>query len=180
MDTLLPIAQQYKIAAITGFCLGGELGLLLAHELYKQISVLPHVVVLDGEVFRSKIKEEYIPTYMDFLPEKINVERFNRDMNLIQSMPDFHYEGKVTSILANQYDDNLPPFFQKLKPTKLQVECARYFYERAPIMWKKHYPDCNLFYVDAVHLTFLRDSKNTKPIIEYFRTLITLPFERTN
>ena len=173
MDTLLPIAQQYKIAAITGFCLGGELGLLLAHELYKQTAILPHVVVLDGEVFRSRIKEEYIPTYMDFLPEKINVERFNRDMDLIQSMPDFHYEGKVTSILANQYDDSLPPFSQKLKPTKLQIECARYFYERTPIMWKKYYPDCNLFYVDAVHLTFLRDSKNVKPIVEYFCKIVT-------
>ena len=90
LDILLPIAKQYKIAVITGFCLGGELGLYLADELYKRTSILPHVVVLDGEVYRSKIREEYIPTYMDFLPDKVNEQRFDRDMRLIESMPDFH------------------------------------------------------------------------------------------
>lgn len=173
LDILLPIAKQYKIAVITGFCLGGELGLYLADELYKRTSILPHVVVLDGEVYRSKIREEYIPTYMDFLPDKVNEQRFDRDMRLIESMPDFHYKGKVTSILANRYDDSLPPFSQKLNPTQLQIDCARHFYERTPVMWKKYYPDCNLFYVDAVHLSFLRAPENIKPIVDYFRSLVT-------
>ena len=82
-------------------------------------------------------------------------------------MPDFHYKGKVTSILANRYDDSLPPFSQKLNPTQLQIDCARHFYERTPVMWKKYYPDCNLFYVDAVHLSFLRAPENIKPIVDY-------------
>lgn len=173
MDILLPIVRQYKIAAITGFCLGGELGLLLAHELYKQTSVLPHVIVLDGEVHRSKIKDEYIPAYMDFLPDKLNKQRFDRDMALIESMPDFHYEGKITSILANRYDENLPSFQKKLNPTKLQIECARYFYERTPAMWRKYYSNCNLFYVEADHLSFLHAPKSVKMIVDYFRSLIT-------
>ena len=36
LDVLLPIAKQYRVDIITGFCLGGELGLLLAHKLYNK------------------------------------------------------------------------------------------------------------------------------------------------
>lgn len=58
MKILQTMTLKYRIAVITGFCLGGELGLLLAKELYRHISLLPHVVVLDGEVSRSKKRDE--------------------------------------------------------------------------------------------------------------------------
>lgn len=171
IQTLLPIVKEYRIAAITGFCLGGELGLYLAHELHKRFSLLPSVIVLDGEVCRSKAREEYIPLYMDILPDRINVRRCNRDIDLATSFPDFRYEGRVTSILANHFTSDLSPLSKKILPTKKQKECARLFYDRNPEMWKKYYPDCELLYVEADHWTFLHTKENTDPIIAYCRSL---------
>lgn len=168
---LQPIVKEYRIAAITGFCLGGELGLYLAHELHKHFSLLPSVIVLDGEVCRSKLREEYIPLYFDFLPDRINARRCDRDIALATSFCDFRYEGRVTSILANHFTSDLSPFSKKLVPTKEQEECARLFYDRAPKMWKQYYPDCELLYVEADHWSYLHTKENTEPIIAYYRSL---------
>lgn len=171
IQTLQPIVKEYRITAITGFCLGGELGLYLAHELHKRFSILPAVVVLDGEVYRSKIKEEYIPLCFDFLPDKINAHRCNRDLALATTFPDFRYEGHVASILANHFISDLSPFSRTVVCTKKQKECARHFYDRTPKMWKQYYPDCELLYVEADHWSFLHTKENTDPIIEYYRSV---------
>lgn len=173
LQTLSSISKKYNIEVITGFCLGGELGLLLAHEFSKQSLFLPQVVVLDGEVERSKVLEENIPIYFDFLSDAINRYRFNRDMSLIRSMPDFCYEGKVTSILADHFMSNLNPKSCSIEHTELQKKCARIFYDRAPGMWKKHYPNCDLFYVKADHWSYLHTPESIEPIVDYFRSLIT-------
>lgn len=172
LKILLPIAREYKITVITGFCLGGELGLYLANEFYKETGLLPHVVVLDGEVGRSKIMEENIPLYLDILSDKLNAYRVKRDMALVKSMPDFRYKGSVTSILADHFMSDLTPFSKKIFPSKKQEDCARLFYERAPYMWKKYYPNCELLYVDADHWSYFHTKENTEAIIAYFRSLI--------
>lgn len=171
MDALLPIAQEQGIAVITGFCLGGELGLLLAHELSRKTTLLPHVIVLDGEVERSKLREENIPLYLDIFSEEVNRRRSDRDIALIETMPDFRYSGKVTSILASRFMADLSPFSDKIVPTERQITCARHFYERTPGMWKRYYPDCHLFYVEGDHWTYLHTPETTKPIIHYLRSL---------
>lgn len=175
---LLPIIKEYRIAAITGFCLGGELGLYLAHELHKRFSLLPSVIVLDGEVCRSKVKEEYIPLYFDFLPDRVNARRYHRDIDLATSFPDFRYEGRVTSILANRFTSDLSPSSKKIVPSKRQKECARLFYDRTPKMWKQYYPDCELLYVEADHWSFLHTKENTGPIITYYRSLYKPPYKQ--
>lgn len=171
LDALLPIAQKYRITVVVGFCLGGELGLLLAHELSRQTALLPHVVVLDGEVKRSKVREENIPLYLSVFSDEINRRRSDRDMTLIETMPDFRYAGKVTSILASHFMTDLSPFSHKIVPTEMQITCARHFYERAPDMWKQYYPNCHLFYVESDHWTYLHTPETTEPIIKYLRSL---------
>lgn len=171
IHTLLPVIQAYGIAAVTGFCLGGELGLYLAHELHRRFSLLPPVIVLDGEVCRSKVREEYIPLCFDTLPDWINARRSRRDIDLATSFPDFRYEGRVTSILANRFTSDLSPFSKKIVPTERQKECARLFYDRTPEMWKQYYPGCELLYVEADHWSYLHTQESTGLIIACYRSL---------
>ena len=172
MKQLASVVSQYKIAAITGFCVGGELGLLLAYKLSNEYSLFPHVIVLDGEVKRSKDKEDYIPLDMDFLSSEINQARFERDLRMVCTMPDFHYEGKVTSILANQFMSDFMPLSKKSTVTEKQRQKARYFYNRTPKLWKQYYPDCVLFYVEADHWSYLHTPESIEPIVEYIRSLV--------
>lgn len=171
LEVLLPIARQYGVDVITGFCLGGELGLLLAHELYNKTSILPHVVVLDGEVGRSKSMDEVVPLYYDFFPDEVNEKRNKLDMNLIETTPDFRYKGKVTSVLSRHFMSELSPFSQRLVVTEMHKKCAKIFFDRAAEYWKMYYPDCHIMYVDADHWSFLRFPESLEPICAYFSNL---------
>ncbi len=131
-----------------------------------------NVVVLDGEVSRSKIPDENVPIWYDFLSDEINIRRFERDMSLITSIPDFHYHGEVTAILSDRFMTELIPFSQKIHLTDKQRICARLFYERTADMWKKYYPECFLFYVEADHWSYLHTQESIQPIVTYLRSLI--------
>lgn len=168
LDVLLPIAKQYGVDIITGFCLGGELGLLLAHKLYNKTFILPHVVVLDGEVGRSKSADEVVPLYFDFFSDDVNDKRNQLDMKLIETIPNFRYEGEVTSILSKHFMSDLSPFSQRLVVTEKHKKCARIFFERAAEYWQMYYPHCHLMYVNADHWSFLRFPESLEPICAYF------------
>jgi amino acid adenylation domain-containing protein len=167
IQMLHPVISQYGVDVITGFCLGGEIGLYLAHCLHQRYGILPHVVVMDGEVKRDKDRRKQVePTFTDFSPE-INAYRFDQEMVIIETMPDFHYEGPVTSILAKQYSDRLS--FNETDPiSDEQKYWARVFFDRTPAFWKQEYPACELFYVDCDHIDYLRDERSVVPISDYF------------
>lgn len=171
LEVLLPIVRQYGVDVITGFCLGGELGLLLAHELYNKASILPHVVVLDGEVGRSKSEDEVVPLYFDFFSDEINAKRNKLDMRLIETIPDFRYEGEVTSILSKHFMSDISPFSKRLVVTEMHKKYAKIFFDRAAEYWQMYYPDCHIMYVNADHWSFLRFPESLKPICTYFSNL---------
>ena len=166
-----PVISQYGLDVITGFCLGGELGLYMAHRLHQLKGIKPHVVVMDGEVKRDKDRRKQVePTFTDFTPE-INAYRFDQEMVIIETMPDFRYDGPVTSILAKQYSDRLS--FNETDPiSDEQKYWARTFFDRAPAYWKQEYPDCELLFVDCDHLDYLRDERSIKPIADHLLSLV--------
>lgn len=172
MEVVSPIVEEYGADIITGFCIGGEMGLHLAIRLQQKYNITPHVVVLDGEVDRDKDPEKQIPPVVPTFTKEINDKRFLQDMKLIETMPADYYTGPVTSILSNQYNERLT-FNPEIVITDKQKYWARQFFERAPKYWKKAYPDCQLMYVECDHLDFLRDEHSIKPLTDYFLTLAT-------
>lgn len=172
VDLLRPIASKYQIKAISGFCLGGEIGLALAKKMSETLSIFPHVVVLDGEVARSNKAEENIPVYFDMFPHELNVKRNTIDWKLMTTLDNLDYKGQITSILCSRFFTNLSPFSMRLKVTELQAKCAKEFFDRAPRYWEKYYPECTILYVDADHSTLIPRPESKYPIYNYFLSLV--------
>ncbi len=173
LEAVLPVQQEYGVDLITGFCLGGELGLLLAHKLHRQTGCLPHVVVLDGEVDRDKDTSRLAPLMFKGFPDELNVFRFETDKMLIASMPDFVYEGRVTTILSKQpMADVITEHHAAELVTDEHRRWARVYFDRAPEFWRRKYPDCEMLFLDVDHWGFLIDEeRSTVPLARYFVSL---------
>lgn len=169
-DWVKPVIAEYGIDVITGFCVGGELGLYLAHLIHQHDGLLPHAVLLDSDVERTDARAKSVqPNYIHFTPE-INALHFDIEMTLMETYPSFHYEGKVTVFLSKLYNDRLS--FNETDPvTDEQKAWARQLFEQSPTMWKKHYPYCQLEFLNTDHLDYLRTEESIKPLTEYFNQL---------
>jgi len=173
LEAVLPVQQEYGIDIITGFCLGGELGLYLAHKLNLQTGAKPHVVVLDGEVDRDKDKSHLTPLMFKGFPTELNLFRLETDQTLITTMPDFVYEGRVTSILSKHpMADVITPHHESNIITDEHRRWAQIYFDRTPGFWKRKYPDCEIMYLDVDHWGFLIDPEHsTIPLAAYFNQL---------
>lgn len=170
-----PIVAQYGCDVITGFCLGGELGLYLAHLLDTRDHLQPHVVVMDGEVDRGPEYREMTPVFIfpNFTPE-INMQRFNQDMCLVESTPDFRYRGPLTSLLSQNFDDSLAQEFNNVVDDKY-LRFARSYFDRAADYWRRRYPECEIAYVDTDHNHYLLDENSKSFLISWFKEKIYVP-----
>lgn len=173
LEDALPIQEEYGIDVITGFCLGGELGLYLAYKLHQQTGALPHAVVLDGEVDRDKDRSHLVPLIFKGFPMELNLFRLETDQILCTTMPDFVYEGQVTSILSKKpMAEVITPFHESEFVTDEQRKWAQIYFERTPAFWKRRYPDCQISYLDVDHWGYLTDEKrSTIPLAEFFNKL---------
>jgi amino acid adenylation domain-containing protein len=171
LQMVIPIAEEYGLDILTGFCLGGELALYLGQRLNELKGLKPHVIVIDGEVDRDTQPKHVAPLVWKMLPPEINERRVKLDFNLYNTMPNFTYEGRVTSILAR----NLPPndVNDENADVSMITDEHRYwmkvFFDRAPEFWKKHYPECTLMLLDIDHYDLLKDmEKGVMPVSNYF------------
>ncbi len=171
---LEPISREHQVAALTGFCMGGEIGLYLAHKMnLKNPAFLPEVVVLDGEVNRSKNEEDGIPLKFDFLSEEMNEKRCKLDFILTFGIPDFRYRGAVTSILSKNYVEELSPFYE-WNEEKKQADLSLKFFEQTPDDWKSFYPDCRIIYAENTdHWNYLHNEESTQVIINHLKGIVT-------
>ena len=169
-DWVKPVIAEYGIDVITGFCVGGELGLYLAHLIHQRDGLLPHVVMLDGDVERTDARAKSVqPNYIHFTPE-INALHFDIEMTLMETYPSFHYEGKIAVFLSKLYNDRLS--FNETDPvTDEQKAWARKCFEDSPTLWKQHYPDCQLEFLNTDHLDYLRTEESITPLTEYFNNI---------
>jgi len=173
LEAVLPVQEEFGIDVITGFCLGGELGLYLAHKLYHQTAALPHVVILDGEVDRDKDRSHLTPLMFKGFPKELNLFRLETDQILIVSMPDFVYKGKVTSILSkNPMADVITPHHETDIITDEHRKWAQIYFDRTPGFWKRKYPECHIIYLDVDHWGYLIDvERSTIPLAAFFNEL---------
>ena len=169
-DWVKPVIAEYGIDVITGFCVGGELGLYLAHLIHQRDGLLPHVVMLDSDVERTDARAKSVqPNYIHFTPE-INALHFDIEMTLMETYPSFHYEGKIAVFLSKLYNDRLS--FNETDPvTDEQKAWARKCFEDSPTLWKQHYPDCQLEFLNTDHLDYLRTEESITPLTEYFNNI---------
>jgi hypothetical protein len=167
-----PVVDQYGCDIVTGFCLGGEMGLYLAHKLDQRKHVRPHVVVMDGEVDRDPDYRDNTPifNFPDFTPE-INRQRYEQDMTIVETTPDFRYPGRVTSILSSRFNANYSDTFKDMKVTPKQREANYGYFKRAAQYWKKRYPDCEIMYIDTDHDHYLLDNTSISFLTKYFKTI---------
>lgn len=169
-DMVKPILTEYGIDVITGFCVGGELGLYLAYLMHQRDEVLPYVVMLDSDVERDKDRSKSVqPNYIHFTPE-INALHFDIEMTLMETYPSFHYDGPITVFLSKLYNDRLS--FNETDPvTDEQKAWARKCFEESPALWKQHYPDCQIEFLNTDHLDYLRTEDSIQPLAAFFNSM---------
>ncbi len=176
LNMVTPVLEEYGIDTIMGLCLGGELGLYLAHRLHQLKGIKPHVVVIDGEVDRDTQRERVAPLVWKTLPHDINERRLKLDYKLIETQPNFTYEGPVTSVLAKNLpkgDVNDPNADTSVITDEHRYWMKQYFL-RAPAYWRRHYPQCTIIYQDLDHYEIFKDyEKSIKPLADYFISLIS-------
>ena len=172
LQQLEPIIRHYGIDIITGFCLGGEMGLYLAYKLEKLMDLMPHVVVLDGIPNRFKDANKNVPLYWKCLTPAMNNRRVAQDNCIIETMPDFHYDGQVTSILSDEFQKNNPTILETDIITEEQEEGEYYMFEHAEESWKSCYPDSTVIIHRVGHYDYLIDEeKSIRPLADFFNTV---------
>ena len=151
------------------------MGLYLAHRLHQLKGITPIAVVIDGEVDRDTRRERVLPLVWKTLPPEINQRRVDLDYNLIKTMPNFTYEGPVTSILAGRLPSNdvNDPNADLSMINDEYRHWIKVFFERSPAYWKRHYPQCQLLILDIDHYDFFKDIKlGVMPIVDYFLSIL--------
>ena len=172
LQEIIPVYKEYGIDIITGFCLGGEMGLYMAHRLNGLFGITPHVIVLDGIPNRFKDRNKNVPLVWKNFSKELNERRVEQDNTIIESMPDFHYIGKITAILADTYENADPRVLETNHITKEQDEGEYYMFEHAEEMWKAEYPDSKVIFLHVGHYLYFMDWDNgVKPLIDYFNSI---------
>lgn len=176
VDSLVTIYEGYvrdivktrKIAAITGFCVGGEQGLVLARRLYNNSEQKPPVIVLEGELDRDmSIQRLTIESYFfPFYSPQRNLRRANLDIGLMESMPEETYNGPVTAILTDSYTSVSPISGTEKKPEVVKRELEEHYSKEK--RWKYRYPDCNIIFVHGNHNEFLVTPESKDFLVDYF------------
>lgn len=154
------------IFAITGYCLGGELGLLLANKLHDETGILPKVWMMDCEAVRTPASISRIRFLDDpTVSAKTNEKRDRILRRLLETFPLVVYPGEIRIALSRFPMTHLQ--FDRLKPENpSDLEVARRQHESCPLLWKKYYPYAPVIYVDTEHYYFLE--KKHVPILQKF------------
>ena len=168
-EMVAPVVARHKVCCITGICLGGEQALLLAQQLYADKAEKPHVVVMDGEIDRDTRRETNGHLHFDFLSDEENAVRIDNDFTVMETYPDFHYEGKLTVFLCRDYvayEAWFDPDWTEVKACAL-----RHAYDTARERWEKHYPDCHIEILPSDHPNFWNSEPSLTILADYFKNL---------
>ena len=168
-EMVAPVVARHKVCCITGICLGGEQALLLAQQLYADKAEKPHVVVMDGEIDRDTRRETNGHLHFDFLSDEENAVRIDNDFTVMETYPDFHYEGKLTVFLCRDYvayEAWFDPDWTEVKACAL-----RHAYDTARERWENHYPDCHIEILPSDHPNFWNSEPSLTILADYFKNL---------
>lgn len=175
LDSLVDIYLEYvkdvvntrHIAAIVGFCVGGEQGLVMARKLYNDSDYKPRVVVLDGELDRDmSLQRLTINSYFfPFFSEERNRRRAELDIYLMETMPVETYNGPVSALISESYTGFSPVSGTEKDPEVIRRELAEH--NTSESRWKYRYPDCEVIYIPGNHNQYLVTKESLDPIVEY-------------
>ena len=163
------VVKERHVAAITGFCAGGEQALALAARIYNKQDYKPRVVVLDGELDRDiKIQQMLKPAYFfPHLNEERNNKRADLDINLMATMPEETYNGPVTSIVSTIYTESSAVSAGFVKSPELRkLEKAEFLTNEK--RWKRRYPQCEIIHSHTDHNQFLITQESKDMVVDYF------------
>ena len=163
------VVKERHVAAITGFCAGGEQALALAARIYNKQDYKPRVVVLDGELDRDiKIQQMLKPAYFfPHLNEERNNKRADLDINLMATMPEETYNGPVTSIVSTIYTESSAVSAGFVKSPELRkLEKAEFLTNEK--RWKRRYPQCEIIQSHTDHNQFLITQESKNMVVDYF------------
>ena len=172
VEELKEIVDKYNIVAFTGFCMGGDQAMYLAHTLYKDNPQKPTVVTFEGDPRRDPYKEHTILLEWDLYTKEQNDILMDASMNLIATMPHFHYDGRVIVTLCDTFEGQ-QSFVEGVHPvlTEENIKWARIFFDRTPALWKEDYPDCTLVTIPGHHDNFIRTEESVRQVADIFLEL---------
>ena len=168
-EMVAPVVARHKVSCFMGICFGGEHALLLAHQLYADKAEKPHVVVIDGEVDRDTRRETNGHLHFDFLSEEENAVRIDNDFTVMETYPDFYYEGKLSVFLSRDYvayEAWFDPDWTEVKANGL-----RHAFDTNRERWENHYPDCHIEILPSDHANFWNSEPSLTILADYFMNL---------
>ena len=169
-EMVAPVVAKHKICCFMGICLGGEQALLLAHQLYADKAEKPHVVVIDGEVDRDTRRETNGHLHFDFLSEEENAVRIDNDFTVMETFPDFHYEGPLSVFLSGEYVAYEAWFDPDW--TEVKASALRHAFDTNRERWEKRYPDCQIGILPSDHANFWNSEPSLTILADFFKNLL--------
>ena len=92
--------------------------------------------------------------------------RIDNDFKVIETYPDFHYEGKLSVFLSRDYlayEAWFDPDWTELKASAL-----RRAFDTNRERWEKHYPDCYIGVMPSDHANFWNSEPSLTILSDYF------------
>lgn len=153
MSVLPGLLKGKNVFGVTGLCLGGEMALQLAVELWNANVAQPIVFSLDGYVVRNKhVPDSMFVDNEPNIDDAIKIERNRIFRTFVTSMFFRPYKGIVYSCLARDYNTEAP--FQTM--TEEDIRQSHITFEENPSNWKRLQPNCKVCYLSGSHFDILR------------------------
>ena len=166
-EMVAPVIARHKVCCFMGICLGGDQALLLAHQLYAGHKEKPHVINIDGEVDRDTRRETNGHLHFDFLSDEENAVRIDNDFTVMETYPDFHYDGKLSVFLSRDYVAYEAWFDPDW--TEVKAKALRHAFDTNRERWEKRYPDCHIVMMPSDHANFWNSEPSLTILTDYFK-----------
>lgn len=163
-EDIVTVALKDKtIFAVTGYCIGAELSIVLAEYLRKRHDGMSlQVLNIEGIYDRTLYNE--LNFGFDYSDNSMRPSIFNR---LYDNMPPLNYEGPVVNIMVGQPMDLLPKDKEAFDEKEFKEKVYRAWKDNIE-NWKRHYPNAPLYFVDCSHMYF-REEKNLNSFMQILR-----------
>lgn len=161
ISMLRPVLKDKELFAITGLCIGGEMGIPLAYKLQEEGLATPKVFVLDGFADRGSAKSNGFIEEPDTDME-VNMERNRISDELEASFAFKPYTGEIHICLAKHFTKHLrfAHLPEETDPVLLQYAFNR-FSQNAQL-WRDLFPTCTIDYIDADHWNILKSKASNE------------------
>lgn len=161
VDVIKQVLLGVHVYAITGFCVGSELSVLLANKIKMENLFEPKVLIMDSLFERKKNesvpvikKSELIPQLQDSV--EIVQEYYRISTLLTNTFPVVHYEGDILICLSGKNTGKLMDEFDAITDEHLLKVLFNEMDENK-IKWRTNYPTAPYYELNTDHAEFFAD-----------------------